>query len=108
MTKIREFIERHRREDNRITHQTIPNNNQEEWGRRTNELIRLSEERNIEYERKFKVDAILLRDELRSRLSGYKPTKDHTDMMYEHPTNFFGFNDVATDLERMAKMIEKK
>jgi hypothetical protein len=25
--------------------------------------------------------------------------------MYEHPTNYFGFNDVASDLERMAKML---
>lgn len=67
--------------------------------------MRLSSERNAEYDRRFKTDAIILRDELRSRLSDYEPINDFGDHMYEHPTNYFGFNDVATDLERMAKLL---
>lgn len=106
--KIREFIEKHQREDSRITYQPISNQKPEDWEKRTSEMIRMSEERNLEYERRFKVDAILLRDELRSRLPDYKTSQNHTDMIYEHPTNFFGFNDVAADLERMAKHIKKK
>lgn len=110
---LREFIERHKREDDRISAiersamrsaQTEKERNAA-WERNTNETMRLSNERNAEYDRRFRVDAIMLRDELRSRLPDYKPLEKHHDMMYEHPTNYFGFNDVASDLERMAKML---
>lgn len=110
---LREFIERHKREDDRIS--TIERSamrsaqTEEErnaaWERHTNETMRLSNDRNAEYDRRFRVDAIMLRDELRSRLPDYEPLERHHDMMYEHPTNYFGFNDVASDLERMAKML---
>lgn len=110
---LREFIERHKREDDRInaierstmrSAQTEKERNAA-WERNTNETMRLSNDRNAEYDRRFRVDAIMLRDELRSRLPDYEPLERHHDMMYEHPTNYFGFNDVASDLERMAKML---
>lgn len=110
---LREFIERHKREDDRISAiersamrsaQTEEERNAA-WERNTNETMRLSNERNAEYDRRFRVDVIMLRDELRSRLPSYEPLERHHDMMYEHPTNYFGFNDVASDLERMAKML---
>lgn len=110
---LREFIERHRREDDRVSAlersamrsaQTEEERNAA-WERNTNETMRLSNERNAEYDRRFRVDAIMLRDELRSRIPNYEPLERHHDMMYEHPTNYFGFNDVASDLERMAKML---
>lgn len=110
---LREFIERHRREDDRVSAlersamrsaQTEEERNSA-WERNTNETMRLSNERNAEYDRRFRVDAIMLRDELRSRIPNYEPLERHHDMMYEHPTNYFGFNDVASDLERMAKML---
>lgn len=110
---LREFIERHRREDDRVSAlersamrsaQTEEERNAA-WERNTNETMRLSNERNAEYDRRFRVDAIMLRDELRSRIPNYEPLERHHDMIYEHPTNYFGFNDVASDLERMAKML---
>ncbi|MDT3297774.1 hypothetical protein Q4Q57_21975 [Shewanella sp. SP2S2-6] len=110
---LREFIERHRREDDRVSAlersamrsaQTEEDRNAA-WERNTNETMRLSNERNAEYDRRFRVDALMLRDELRSRIPNYEPLERHHDMMYEHPTNYFGFNDVASDLERMAKML---
>lgn len=110
---LREFIERHRREDDRVSAlersamrsaQTEEERNAA-WERNTNKTMRLSNERNAEYDRRFRVDAIMLRDELRSRIPNYEPLERHHDMMYEHPTNYFGFNDVASDLERMAKML---
>lgn len=110
---LREFIERHRREDDRVnaqersamrTAQTEEERNVA-WERNTNETMRLSNERNAEYDRRFRVDAMMLRDELRSRLPNYQPLERHHGAMYEHPTNYFGFNDVASDLERMAKML---
>ncbi|QJD60374.1 hypothetical protein HG264_16575 [Pseudomonas sp. gcc21] len=110
---LREFIERHKREDDRmsaIERSAMRSAQTEEernaaWERHTNETMRLSNERNAEYDRRFRVDAIMLRDELRSRLPDYEPLERHHDMMYEHPTNYFGFNDVASELERMAKML---
>lgn len=112
---LREFIERHKREDDRISaiaHSAMSSAQTEEernaaWGRNTNEIMRLSNERNAEYDRRFRVDAIMLRDELRSRLPSYETLERHHDMMYEHPTNYFGLNDVASDLESMAKMLTR-
>jgi hypothetical protein len=57
-----------------------------------------------EFDLKFKVDAILLRDELASRLPApaHDPRLDHR---YEHPTNTFGIQAIADDLERKAKLL---
>ena len=108
---LREFIERYKREDDRNMMERRSNSSQSEeerqtnWEVQTNNMMRLSSERNAEYDRRFRVDTMMLRDELRSRLPHYEPSERHHDMMYEHPTNYFGFNDVASDLERMAKML---
>ncbi len=109
---LRDFIERYKREDDRNMMSSRTNSSEiseeernKDWERQTNELMRLSNERNAEYDRRFRVDAMMLRDELRSRLPDYEPAERHSDSAYEHPTNYFGFNDVANDLERMAKML---
>ncbi|EIS3746181.1 hypothetical protein LO909_003982 [Aeromonas hydrophila] len=108
---LREFIERYKREDDRNMVERCSSSSRSEdqrqadWEVQTNNMMRLSSERNAEYDRRFRVDVMMLRDELRSRLPDYKPQENHHDMMYEHPTNYFGFNDVASDLERMAKML---
>ena len=47
----------------------------------------------------------MLRDELLSRLNDYEADQ-HIQFIYEHPTNYFGFNDVAADLEKMAKLLK--
>ena len=114
--KLREFIERYKREDQLIqenewaemTKVTIENDRDTLWSKFNNANSRLSNERNAEYERRFKIDAILLRDELRSRLKNYKPDKSYRDSAYEYPTNYFGFNDVANDIETMAKLLTKQ
>lgn len=110
---IREFIERHRRLDDSVQENEwsemtrAPNEAEKQrlWNKFTSASSRLSTERNAEWERRFKVDALMLRDELRSRLKDYEP-KEHVAHRYEHPTNYFGFNDVAADLERMAKLLQ--
>jgi hypothetical protein len=109
---LRDFIERYKREDDRNmmeSRSSTANQTEDQrkvsWDMQTNNMMRLSSERNAEYDRRFKVDAIMLRDELRSRLPDYEPQESHIDIMYERPTNYFGFNDVANDLERTAKML---
>lgn len=113
VANIREFIERHKRREESIhenewvemTQAVDETEKQRLWHKFTSSLSHLSSERNAEWERRFKVDALMLRDELRSRLKDYKPNQ-HVDHMYEHPTNYFGFNDVAAELERMAKLLQ--
>lgn len=111
VAQIREFIERHRRLDESLMENEwveMRNANEAEkqrlWGKFTSATLRLSTERNSEWERRFKVDALMMRDELRSRLKEYKP-EEYVDDRYEHPVNYFGFNDIASDLERMAKLL---
>lgn len=112
VSQIREFIDRHKRQDESVMeHEWVEMagavddiEKRRLWSKFTGATSRLSNERNAEWERRFKVDAIMLRDEMRSRLKGYKPD-ERSVHVYEHPTNYFGFNDVAADLERMAKLL---
>lgn len=112
VAEIRAFIERHRRNDEVIhdnewvemTHTHDEHEKQRLWNKFTSASARNSNERNAEWERRFKVDSIMLRDELLSRLPEHKQDS-HMNTTYEHPTNYFGFNDVAADLEKMAKLL---
>ena len=62
----------------------------------------------LKYERDFMVEAILLRDELFSRLKTKTLNKlDYNYMLYRHPTNHFGLNHVVNHLEAMSKSLKK-
>ncbi len=76
------------------------------WDSHSNQLISESYEICGEYDRRFKVDALLLRDELLSRLP--KEAKKRAYSLYEHPINPICRGMVADDLERMAKSLELK
>ena len=64
------------------------------------------------YSKNLKIDAIILRDEMRSRLPpdlrdfGSDHSKNR-DREYEHPVNTFCLTGVADDLERLAKLLQK-
>jgi hypothetical protein len=63
-----------------------------------------TKKRQTEYAQHYRVTALALRTELRSRL----PEGDKTGeplFPYEHPTNSFGYLNVATDLETLAKRL---
>lgn len=108
---IREFVGRYQRLDqssqsNEWTDLRRAQSDEEAsrlWNRYTDKITDNSYERNAEYERRFKVDTLMLRDELLSRLPDYQSKV--REFTYEHPTNYFGFNGVADDLERMAKSL---
>lgn len=75
------------------------------WHQFSGKLSQLSIKHNAEYDRQLKIDAILMRDELLSRLP--KQTKDkRAYSMYEHPTNPIGMGMVADDLEKLAKSLK--
>jgi len=59
---------------------------------------------NSEYNIKYKVDAILLKDELFSRLPD--KTQRGKEYLYDNPTNLIGMEIVATDIERLAKLLK--
>ncbi len=110
--KIMDFSERYQKEDRLLqdresTEMRLAKTEEERnnlWTKFRNESSRLSNERNAEYDRRLKINALLLRDEMRSRLKDYKPAA-HMDSSYEHPTNYHGFQEVADDLEKMAKLL---
>ncbi|MCS6897658.1 MAG: hypothetical protein NZM29_06750, partial [Nitrospira sp.] len=79
----------------------------EAWQRSTIALMESLREANSEYESQFKVDAILPRDEILSRLP--KQSKnEQASHLYEHPTNLLGMKEVADDLERLAKSLSTR
>lgn len=110
--EIRAFIERYRRSDDLInsnewlemTRVQDEEERQRLWHKFTSAMSRTSSERMSEWERRFKVEALVLRDELLSRLPKQQVTK-RTDSSYENPVNYFGYCDVADDLERMARQL---
>lgn len=57
----------------------------------------------IEYNEKFKSDAVLLRDELLSRLP--KDANKDRSYMYEHPGNTIGLQKIIDDLKMLAKRL---
>lgn len=109
---LREFIDR----TERLEHKTrsdqwfnagqgdTENERVRRWDEYSRTMISNTYERNDEYDRRFKGDAMILRDELLSRLPGYEP-QDQGEYSYEKPTVLAGFHFVADDLERMAKAL---
>jgi hypothetical protein len=62
--------------------------------------------RQQEYDQSFKVEAILLRDELRARIPDLdKERHRRVDSSFEHPVNFFCLREVADELEKLARVL---
>jgi hypothetical protein len=109
---IHDFVQRHRRSHDAVhqhewriaTQAKDDDERTRTWQVFTDAMSRVSTEKNLEWDRRFKVDTLMLRDELRSRLPNYKP-EPLTEMLYEHPTNDHGYSAVAADLERMSKLL---
>lgn len=112
VANIREFLGLYQRQTQSIyenewsemTQAKDKDDKQKLWNKFTSAQRRLSNDLNAEYDQRFKVDSILLRDELRSRLPDYKPVRSD-GFLYEHPTNPIGMGMVADDLEKMAKLL---
>jgi hypothetical protein len=59
---------------------------------------------NATYDKKYKISASLLRDELIRRLPEGYSDKKHA-LYYEHPTNTLVMLEVAGDLEKLARSL---
>lgn len=74
------------------------------WHSQTKDMGLRSFQRNAEYDRRFKVETVILRDEMLSRLPS-ESKDERSYSMYEHPTNPIGMGMVTDDLERLAKVL---
>ena len=109
---LREFITRSQHQEQMIqdtqwvdaTNASSEEEKRRLWSRYGASLARNTSDRNSEYSRRFKAEAMILRDELRSRLPDYKSGL-FFEQLYDVPTNFLGFTGVADDLELMAKSL---
>ena len=75
------------------------------WDAQTADSMRSSTTISNEYDAKFKVKAMVLRDELLTRVQHPEPS-NHSHHMCEHPTNPIGMGMVADDLERLARLLK--
>ncbi len=57
----------------------------------------------FDFEKKYKIDAIITRDEIQSRLPNKISTVD--DLIYKIPTNPLGIGEIADDLELLCKSL---
>lgn len=73
------------------------------WQRQTSELFSAYSKLTADYDRNFKIEAIVLRDEIFSRLP--ESARGRRPDVYEYPTNTLGMREVADDLERLAKLL---
>ncbi|MEO8223846.1 MAG: hypothetical protein ABI661_03500 [Gammaproteobacteria bacterium] len=109
---LREWLAARRAQDSERQHQqwiTMTRATDEEqkktlWDAHTSDLIRTGTSLNSEYDVKFKVKAIVLRDELLSRVKHPDP-QARASHMYDHPTNPIGMGMVADELERLARLL---
>ncbi len=109
VSEIHDFLERARREIDRIHSQEWHERNsvneeekKKRWANFTEQLTRQSSESILEYDRRFKVAAVVMRDQLLANLPDYS-VGESSSLHYEHPTNLIGMGMVADDLEKMAR-----
>ncbi len=113
VSSLREWLGNRRSQDSESQNQqwlamTNATNEEERkrlWDAQTTESIRSSTTLNNEYDSRFKAKAMVLRDELLTRVQHPEP-KNNAPHMYEHPTNPIGMGMVADDLERMARLLK--
>jgi hypothetical protein len=80
-----------------------------EWQRLSAKIGKLYSDRRAEYDANFKITAILLRDEISSRVPPARRNELKARMLfnaYEDPVNNFGIEDVVTNLEMLAKSLD--
>lgn len=113
VSSLRDWLGARRSQDSERHHQqwlAMTNTNDElqrkqMWDAQTTDSMRSSTTLSNEYDSKFKVKAMVLRDELLTRVQHPEPS-NHAHHMYEHPTNPIGMGMVADDLERMARLLK--
>jgi len=111
ISRLREYADQHeladRRRDEAERQQMLQAKSEEErqkiWNTYTSALL-TAPNLNSEYSSRFRSEAILIRDEVLSRLPTDRKDKFAYDQ-YEFPTNLIGLQRVIDDLERLTKSL---
>jgi hypothetical protein len=74
------------------------------WHEESARLFKFSSDMNATYDKKYKISASLLHDELVRRLPESYSSKNYAHA-YESPTNMIGIREVADDLEKLARSL---
>ena len=104
VTKIRKSISYYRNRNDELLYADDRTKN---WNKYNRKFSKLTNDLMNEYNNEFKIEAILIRDEILSRLS--KKLKSGRDKYlfssYERPTNPIGLEAVVDDLEKISKIL---
>lgn len=111
VAEIRTFLDRERREGDVLSfpeyHEMHSATNEDEqvrlWNQLGDALSRHYTETVSEFDNRFKVAAIVMRDELLTHLPEYSP---EGEVNYDRPINPLGMGAIADDMERMARLLE--
>jgi len=113
VTSIRSLLEEYQSKNNELFSSRFSNfeklseeERHRHWVEETNKSTQLLSQLQAAYNSKYKINAILLRDELLSRLPK-EITKDRNDInrSYENVVNTLDILEVADDLERLSKLL---
>ncbi len=102
--QIRQEISNYKMKHDKLMYSDIISKNWNEYNKKTS-LI--STELMNNFKNKYKIEAIILKDEILSRLSyKLKSSRDkYIDLHYEHPTNPLGVEEIVDDLETISKIL---
>jgi hypothetical protein len=87
-----------------MTHATDEKQKEQLWDAQTDDIISSSRSLSNEYDAKFKVKTLVLRDELLTRVQHPDPNS-HIHHSYDHPMGSMFMGMVADDLERLARLL---
>ena len=112
--QVRQFLDSAKREENQVFMSNQMQMTQEKSKeeliqdvlRGGNAAMQITLKATSEYDSRFKTDTILLRDELLSRLPKEMKSQ-RVYNRYEHPVNRLAIEDIASDLEILAKSLPK-
>jgi hypothetical protein len=112
VTELRSFAVTMRKEDTDafVKCDGMPSNSDSERRRRQQcyDETALADRLHTLYNERYQTNAILLLDELLQRLPPEYRTKIGPPVLFEHPTNFFGLEKVATSLDLLAKSLPEQ
>jgi Predicted nucleotide-binding protein containing TIR-like domain len=110
---LRALIEKANRKDQKLTTarpatkgmSDVELNNHPQYQEYIRSLSLAKAQLELEYNRKYKVEAILLRDELLVRLQAFSSPRDEMDQWYVNAGSSFILEKIAVDLEYLARLL---
>jgi len=116
VSKLKEFIAERKAAEDQLMPFFLPALPAEETKRymdnQWTRLVQLGQESQVTFFKRFQTDVLLLRDELLARLPSTAKSNgfpfDSPFDSYEHPVNLQSMAEVATDLDRLARLLPRR